>query len=44
MGEHLLDTFNYELFGRDYIDCDKNTYYSLGICTIKNINKNKNKN
>jgi hypothetical protein len=41
MGEHLLDTFNYELFGKDYIDCDKNTYYSLGICTIKNINKNK---
>ena len=29
MGEHLLDTFNYELFGKDYIDCDKNEkYYS----------------
>lgn len=36
MGEHILDTFNFELFGRDYIDSDKNTYYSLGICTIKN--------
>ena len=36
MGEHLLDTFNYEIFGRDYIDCNKNTYYSLGICIMKN--------
>ena len=38
MGEHVLDTFNFELFGRDYIDCDKNIYYSLGICTLKNNN------
>lgn len=36
MGEHILDTFNYEIFGRDYIDCNKNKYYSLGICIIKN--------
>jgi len=39
MGEHVLDTFNFELFGRDYIDCKKNTYYSLGICTITNNKK-----
>ena len=37
-GENVLDTFNYELFGRDYIDCDKNIYNSLGIYIIQNKN------
>lgn len=36
MGTHVLDTFNNEIFGRDYIDVFQNTYYSLGICCIKN--------
>ena len=37
-GENVLDTFNYELFGRDYIDGDKNIYHSLGIYIIQNKN------
>lgn len=34
--KEVLDTWNYEINGRDYIDINNNRYCSLGICIIKN--------